>query len=184
MDGYIERQHVALKYLTEHSLIEGNHFVPEHHTSSDTDTNGEGEGNRFYLKINGVVSNGNADERVYNHEYHQFCVHMKCIEGLNIHGNNRVIERQGENIVNDEFYVQNNHELPIDAPEFCNLDLSITFHVTHIVNGYCFADGGADKPSNYDDWVCLYLYRVSHPNPDKNLNFRTPLIRTCLYWCH
>jgi len=103
MDGYIERQHVALKYLTEHSLIEGNHFVPEHHTSSDTDTNGEGEGNRFYLKINGVVSNGNADERVDNHEYHQFCVHMKCIEGLNIHGNNRVIERQGGNIINGEF---------------------------------------------------------------------------------
>uniref|UniRef100_A0A915NGU6 Uncharacterized protein n=1 Tax=Meloidogyne floridensis TaxID=298350 RepID=A0A915NGU6_9BILA len=143
-----------------------NHFVPAHHTSSDTDTSGEREGNRFYLKINGVVSNANVDERVDNHEYHQFCVHMKCIEGLNIHGNNRVIERQGDNIINEEFYVQNNHELPIDAPEFCNLDLAITFHVTHVVNRHCFANGGVHEPSNYDDWPQFITRIEKYENTD------------------
>jgi len=114
------------------------------------------DGKRFFLKMKGVVSNGNVYERIDNHEYHEFCVHMKCITTGEV---KRVIKRIGGNIINDEFYLKNNHQLKIVTPNNCDLEEPITFHVTHLVNGYCFADGGVHAPSNYDNWVSLYLDR-------------------------
>uniref|UniRef100_A0A915MJ36 Uncharacterized protein n=1 Tax=Meloidogyne javanica TaxID=6303 RepID=A0A915MJ36_MELJA len=105
---------------------------------------------KFFLKVTATVSNGNEFQRIVNHEYKRFCVHMIC----GTQRGHQIIEGEDGN---REFYVLNNNEIAIEAPSNCKLNKPITFHITHAIRygmrgQHCFANGGVVDQSDYNIW--------------------------------